>query len=59
MPGNVYFKKIKREDGRYVFVGKSKGNDVPIILSANSYSSLDDCDLAIEGLAPEHDDEEE
>jgi hypothetical protein len=39
--------------------GKSKGNHVPIVVSANSYSSLDDCDQAIEGFAPEHDDEEE
>lgn len=61
MPANIYCKVIKRQDGRYIFEGKSKGNNVPIFVSANSYSSLDDCDDAIEGLDLKRDggDEEE
>ena len=43
---SVYFQTIEREDGSYVFVIKSKGNNVPIAVSAHSYSSLVDCDQA-------------
>ena len=59
MPGNVYYEKLKRPDGRYIFVAKSKGNHVPIVVSANSYSSQDDCERAIDGLDPEHDDKDD
>ena len=56
MQSDVYFVKIKREDGSYVFVVKSKGNDVPIVASVNSYSSLAECEQAIEGLTLDHND---
>lgn len=54
MQSDVYFVKIKREDGSYVFVVKSTSSDVPIVASVHSYSSLDECEQAIEGLTLDH-----
>jgi hypothetical protein len=42
-----------RSDGNWYFAAKSKGNNVPLVVSANSYSSLNDCFSAAKGFANE------
>ena len=54
MQSDIYAEEIRREDGSYAFVVKSKANNVPIAVSVYSYSSLDECEQAIAGLTLEH-----
>jgi len=42
-----------RLDGNWSFDIRAKGNNVPLAVSPNSYSSLDDCLDAAKGLAQE------
>ena len=46
MPYGVYYEVIKCQDGRYMFEIKSEGNNVPLAVSANFYSSQDECEQA-------------
>lgn len=45
-------KPIKKDD--WIFIAKSKVNNVPLAVSAYHYSSMDDCVRAAKGMAQDH-----